>query len=330
MTTIKDVAKLAGLSICTVSRALAGKDKIRPETRERVFAAAKELDYKPNLSARSLKTGSTHTLGLIMPDITNPYYPKVAKYIEEYAEKFGYMLFFCNASEDVKREQMLVESLKKRDVDGVLVLPCSCEIKHFESFSDAGIPYVFLNRKFPGNINCVPTDNFYGAYMMTKYVIQAGHRKISAAFLSFENQIYHERFDGAVRALEEHGLKRCVEYFLFDIRDIGDAYQRISQMLLGADRPTALVAANDMICIGAYGAASACGLRIPEDFSVTGYDDIPMAALMIPPLTSYRQSEEEIAKRGVDYLLSCIAGKPQPYGDRLRGEIIVRQSVARL
>ena len=329
MITIKDVAKLAGLSICTVSRALAGKDKIRPETRDRVMVAAKELDYKPNLSARSLKTGNTHTLGLIVPDITNPYYPKVAKCIEEYAEKFGYMLFLCNTGEDIKREQYLVETLKKRGVDGVLVLPCSRHIRHFESFDDVGIPWIIVNRKFDGLDNCVPTDNSYGMYQMTKYVIEAGHKKISAAYLSFENQIYQERYEGTLQALREYGLLHCADHFLFDLKDIEDCYERISRLLESPQRPTVLVAANDMICLGAYGAASACGLRIPSDFSVTGYADIPMASMLIPPLTSFRQSEDEIAKRSVDYLLSCIEGKPRPYSDRLRGEIVIRQSVAK-
>ena len=327
MATIKDVAKLAGVSICTVSRALANKENITPKTMEKVLSAVRELDYKPNYSARSLKIGSTDTLGLIVPDITNPYYPKVAKSIEEYAEKKGYMILLCNSNEDLNKEKRLVDTLKKRNVDGVIILPCSRHIEHFRGFDNAGIPYVFLNRSFKGTANCIPSDNFYGAYTVTKYVIGKGHRNICAAYLGFENQIYQERFQGTMEALREHGLEQCVKQFIFDIKDIQDSYMRIRKVLEGRDRPTALIAANDMLCFGAYSAASDCGLSIPGDFSVTGYDDISMASLMMPPLTSFRQPEDVMAKGGVDYLLECIAGNSPAPPARLRGELVVRQSV---
>lgn len=328
MATIKDVAKLAGVSICTVSRTLSNKENIAPKTRERVLAAAKELDYKPNFSARSLKTGSTNTFGLIVPDILNPYYPKIAKSIEEYAEKKGYMILLCNADEDLNKEKRLVEILKNRNVDGVIVLPCSRHIDHFKSFDKASIPYVFLNRSFRNASNCIPSDNYYGAYIMTKYVIGKGHTRICAAYLSFENQIYQERYEGTLAALREHGLERCAESFLFNVKDIQDSYRRILALLKNEDRPTALIAANDMLCFGAYGAANDCGLRIPQDFSITGYDDIGTARLMTPPLTSFSQSEDEMAKAGVDYLLKCINGEAPDAAKRLKGKIIIRESVS--
>ena len=327
MATIKDVAKLAGVSICTVSRALANKENITPKTMEKVLSAVRELDYKPNYSARSLKTGNTDTLGLIVPDITNPYYPKVAKSIEEYAARHGYMILLCNSNEDLNKEKRLVDTLKKRNVDGVIILPCSRHIEHFKRFEKGHIPYVFLNRSFQDVPNCVPSDNFYGAYVMTKYVVEQGHRNISAAYLSFENQIYQERYEGTLEALREYGLERCAENFLFNIKDIGDSYKRIRALLESDHRPTALIAANDMMCFGAYSAASNCGLRIPEDFSVTGYDDISMASLMMPPLTSFRQPEDEMAKGGVDYLLECMVGENPAPPKRLRGELVIRQSV---
>ena len=142
MATIKDVAKLAGVSICTVSRALANKENITPKTMEKVLSAVRELDYKPNYSARSLKIGSTDTLGLIVPDITNPYYPKVAKSIEEYAEKKGYMILLCNSNEDLNKEKRLVDTLKKRNVDGVIILPCSRHIA--VSYTHLTLPTILL------------------------------------------------------------------------------------------------------------------------------------------------------------------------------------------
>ena len=327
MATIKDVAEMAGVSICTVSRALAGKDRIRPQTRERVLEAVKALNYEPNYSARSLKTGSTATMGLIVPDIENPYYPKIAKNIEKYSEEKGYMILLCNANEDLNKEKRLVETLKNRGVDGVIVLPCSRHIEHFKSLEKANIPYVFVNREFFGVENCVPSDNFYGAYEMTKYVLEKGHRRIAAAFLSFENSIYQARYEGILEALDEYGIKNCAENFLFNIKDVQDAADRLEKLFRMKERPTALISSNDMICLGAYSAAGRCGLKIPEDISVTGYDDIVMAKYMMPPLTSFRQPEDEMAKVSVDFLLACIRGEKLNRPKPLKGKIVIRESV---
>lgn len=124
------------------------------------------------------------------------------------------MILLCNSNEDLNKEKRLVDTLKKRNVDGVIILPCSRHIEHFRGFDNAGIPYVFLNRSFKGIANCIPSDNFYGAYTVTKYVIGKGHRNICAAYLGFENQIYQERFEGTMEALREHGLEQCAKQFI--------------------------------------------------------------------------------------------------------------------
>jgi LacI family transcriptional regulator len=240
------------------------------------------------------------------------------------------LVFFCIANEDVNRERQLVESLKTWGLDGVIVLPCSGDIAHFDSFRDAGIPYVFLDRKFGDMKNCISTDNFYGAWRMTKYVISMGHSNISAAFPSFENQIYKERYEGTLKALKEHGLSHCAGSFLFNLKDMQDAWRKTCKLLQSPEKPTAIVAASDMLCLAIYGASRTCGLQLPKDLSVTGYGDAPIASMIIPPLTTYRQDEEELARRSVDYLLSCIDGAPIPCGQRLQGEIVIRQSVGRV
>ena len=165
---------------------------------------------------------------------------------------------------------------------------------------------------------------------MTKYVLEKGHRKIVAAYLSFENNIYQERYEGTLAALDEYGLRSCAENFLFNIKNVEDAASRFQSLFQSRECPTALVASNDMICIGAYSAANKCGLRIPEDISVTGYDDIVTAEYMLPPLTSFRQPEDEIARVSVDYLLSCMMGEQPERLHPLKGKIIVRESVCTL
>ena len=328
MATIKDVASKAGVSICTVSRALAGKDLIKPETREAILQAAKELNYKPNYVARSLKKGKTNTFGLILPDITNPYYPKLAKYIESSTAKRGYMVLLCNSDNQVKKEKQFVEMLKARNVDGVLVAPVSGEIKHIQKLQEWGIPYVILNRNYPEELCSVSSDNYYGAFTMTEYLIGKGHRRIGGLFQSFHISIYEERYHGMCDALKEHGIPVDEQLMVTDINDISCGYQKIQALLRMEDRLTAIFSSNDMLAINVYRAAYELGIKIPEKLSVTGYDDIPLAMMLNPPLTTYLQPEDAMSESAVEYLISMIEGG-QPYShEQLRGYLVERKSAA--
>ncbi|MBC8585832.1 LacI family DNA-binding transcriptional regulator [Youxingia wuxianensis] len=328
MSTIKDVANLAGVSICTVSRVLADKNYIRPETRKKVMNAVHELDYKPNHTARSLKTGNTNTIGLLLPDICNLYYIKITKYIEQYSDQNKYMILLCDTNESVEKEKRMVGLLQDRSVDGVIVLPTSQSIQHILKLEDYGIPYVFLNRNFPDVKACIPTDNYYGGYAMMDHLIQNGHKKIAMLFPSFDNPIYFERFDGAKDALRAAGLDVNVKNIFYDIVDMHDAHDRVTARMREPDPPTAFFAGNDMLCFGIYSALNELGLRIPQDVSVAGYDDISTSAMIEPALTTFWQPEEELAKLGVDYLLALMNGESPSRPVKLRGKVIARDSVA--
>ena len=328
MSTIKDVASLAGVSICTVSRALANKDYIKPETRKRVLEAAEQLQYKPNHVAQSLKTGKTNTLALMLPDITNMYYPIIAKHVEEYAAQRGYMILICNADMDLQKEMQLVELLKKRNVDGVIALPMSKSIAHIQTLAYQGIPYVFVNREFADDPHCIPSDNVYGGYTVAKHLIARGKRKICGIFQSFENPIYEDRCRGVKAALQEHGLGDS--YFLYDVADMQDVHNRVEVFLGEEEYPDAFFVANDMLAAGVYSAAYHRKLEIPRDISVAGYDNIAYAPMMIPPLTTFEQPEEEMAREAVDYLISQIEDDAVPgkkFG-KMRGRLVLRDSVA--
>ena len=324
MATIKDVANNVGVSICTVSRALANKNYVKPETRERVLQAAKELGYKPNYIAKSLREGNTRTIGLILPDIANMYYPKIAKYIERYFADQGYMILLCNANRDIEKEVRLVEMLKSRDVDGVLVWSSFQKIDHFQSFAEANIPYVFVNRDFKQE-NCVPCDNFYGGYSMIRYLIENGHRRICAMFPSFENPVRKECYAGAVKATEE--CPDCHVDYIFDAEKMEVSHDQIEEHLQVGTAPTAFFAASDMIAISLYTAIQKNGWRIPEDISVVGYDNISFTSMLNPPMTTFEQTERELAKAAVDALLALIAGEKIQSSKKLQGKIIIRDSV---
>jgi LacI family transcriptional regulator len=326
--TIKDVAALAKLSICTVSRALADKDRIRPETKDRVLRAARELKYKPNFTAQRLKLGRTNTLGLLLPDITNPYYPKIAKSIEAYAARHGYMILLCNADEDLQKEIQLAEMLLSRNVDGLIVLPATQSIRHIQRFADKGIPYVIINRSFDGEKHCIPSDNRYGAYTMVKYLIENNHTNICAVFPGFGNPIYRERYEGAAEALREFGLEKCAGSFLLDVRDMQNIHDRALAVLRKKNHPTAFFAANDFLATGIYSAVNECNLRIPNDISVAGYDDISFAPMMLPPLTTYLQPEDEMARAALDHLINEMENRASAPLEKLKGHIVIRGSVA--
>lgn len=331
MSTIKEVAALAGVSICTASRTLNNKENIKPDTRKKVLEAARKLDYHPNFTAQSLKHGKTKTLGLIIPDITNPYYPKITKSVEECASQYGYMIMLCDSNGHIDKEKRIIESLKDRHVDGIIALPCSNNVEHIQSLNKAGIQYVFINRHFNEDLRSITTDNFYGGYTMVKYLIEMGHKKISCIFPEFNNQIYDERFQGASKALQEHGLlEKNQRYFLFNVNDMRGAYDKIATLMKRDDHPTAVFCANDMLAMGIYGAVRDCDLKIAEDISVVGYDDIPMASMMTPPLTTFLQPENEIAEKALMYLMDLINGDTPRKTECLCGKIIIRESCKRL
>ncbi len=216
MATIKDVARLAGVSISTASRALSEKIFVEPETKKKVLQAVADLNYRPNYLAKGLKEGKTGILALIIPDVGNMYYPQMIKYFEKHVAQNGYTLMLFNTNEDVEQEKKAIESIKKWYADGVIVLASTSEVAHFLSLNNDRIPMVLVNRVTSEDVSCVSIDHEAGAYDMMKYLISEGHSKISVVFRGFDNAIYRLRYEGTVRALREAGLGDTEKYFVFN------------------------------------------------------------------------------------------------------------------
>lgn len=328
MATIKDVAKEAGFSVCTVSRALAGKGYIKEETRLRIMEAVKTVGYRPNNLAVSLKTGRTNTLALIIPDVMNMYYPRLEKYIEKYAADKGFMVYLCNSNNDVEREKMFIENLSLKKVDGVIVTPCTNEHKHIMRLNDFDIPYVYLNRSFQDDSErCIRVDNFKGSYDCVSYLLDNGYTRIGGVFQSFNNMIYEERYAGMIKALKDRGIEADKDIILRDVDDLDYSHKRIEKLLRKKHRPDAIFTSNDMLAFGVYRAAYNCGIRIPEELSVMGYDNIIMTDKIIPPLTSYYTPAEEISKAAVEYICACINGEAIRSFPIYEGKLVLRDSV---
>lgn len=325
MSTIKDVAKLAGVSVSTVSRALSGRTFVEEATKQRVMEAVKELRYRPNVLAKGLREGKFCTIALVVPDINSLFYPALSKSMEKAAYDRGYSLILCNTNNDIEMEKHVVEMLANRGIAGIICMSVEDDISNLYEFQvRENIPVVLINRKGLGKLGTVMLDNEQGGYLMTKTLLENGHRKIAAMFDSIEKQRFLSRYHGCKRAMEEYGVTDYEKYFVYGIDTIDGAYEHAVGILNREDRPTAFFAAIDMMAIGIYRAISEAGLRIPKDISVVGFDDIFVSEHMFPPLTTYHTPMEELAEKAIDML---IENKEPVQEIVIKGWVQKRQSV---
>lgn len=325
MSTIKDVAKLAGVSVSTVSRALSGKTFVEEATKQRVMEAVKELRYRPNVLAKGLREGKFCTIALVVPDINSLFYPALSKSMEKAAYDRGYSLILCNTNNDIEMEKHVVEMLANRGIAGIICMSVEDDVSNLYEFQvRENIPVVLINRKGLGKLGTVMLDNEQGGYLMTRTLLENGHRKIAAMFDSIEKQRFLSRYSGCKRAMEEYGVTDYEKYFVYGIDTIDGAYQHAVELLNREDRPTAFFAAIDMMAIGIYRAISEAGLSIPKDISVVGFDDIFVSEHMFPPLTTYHTPMEELAEKAIDML---IENKEPVQEIVIKGWVQKRQSV---
>ena len=229
MSTIKDVAKLAGVSVSTVSRALSGRTFVEEETKQKVLEVVQELNYKPNIIAKGLREGEFCTIALIVPDINSLFYPALMKNIEKEAAEKGYSLILCNTNNSVEKEKQAVEMLSSRGVAGIICMSVEDDIRNLLTFKkETNIPVVLINRYSEVNLGTVSIDDEHGGYLMTKLLLEKGHRKIAGMFGSFEKRRFRERYNGCKRAMEELAGK-AVEMLVNQIENKGTANEIIVQ-----------------------------------------------------------------------------------------------------
>ncbi len=334
MITIREVAKRAGVSVGTVSNVLSESESVRPELRKRVEEAMRELDYSPNQIARSLKTRSTKTLGTIISDITNPFFPQLIRGAEDAALERGYLLITLNTDDQVDRERRALAVLRARKVDGVLVVmaPSDTEATHIASALEAGTAVVCLDRIPDGiSVDSVTVDNRKGARMCMHHLVSRGHHRIG--LLSGTPAVYtaKERLEGYLEVMrasfgpDTPGLIRHGDFRL------ESGYRIAKEMLLEAEPPTAIFASNAVMGFGALKAMNELGLRCPEDVSLAVFDDISFGDAIQPRLTVVAQPAYEMGRRGADLLIARIEGRektPGPVRVELSPELIVRGSTA--
>jgi len=334
MVTIREVARQAKVSVGTVSNVLAGSASVRPELRRRVEEVMRALDYHPNQIARSLKTRQTKTLGMVISDITNPFYPQIVRGAEEAALQRGYLLFILNTDENSDRERRVLATLRARKVDGLLltVAPGAEDLSHVAQFRDSGLPIVCLDRRVPGiDLDLVRVDNSHGARMCIQHLLSRGHRRIGLLGGSPGVETAQLRLEGYQQALADAGLPQDPRLVRHGDFRLDSGYRLSKEMLLEANPPTALFASNAMMGFGALKAIHELGLRCPEDVALAVFDEVPFGDVIQPRLTVVSQPAYEMGRVGTELLIARLEGReksPDPVHLTLTPELLVRHSTA--
>jgi LacI family transcriptional regulator len=313
--TIADVADRANVSTATVSRVLAGQGRARPETRERVFTAARELGYRPSGVARSLRQRATRTLGLIVTDIENPFFPQLVRAVEDAARDQGYAILLCNAADDPERESGYLDLLVDRWVDGVVIAASSLGGRHREWLADAPLPIVLVNSVDQEiDLPSIASDNRAGGALAAGHLTGLGHRRFGLIAAPARNVDAADRLAGARDALRAAGIDDAAVQVATGEAGVAGGERAAAEILDRDPTVTALTAYNDLMAIGAMRAIRAAGLRIPADVSVVGFDDVDLAAYVDPPLTTISQSTAEMGHWAVDRLTRELANRQAARG----------------
>ncbi len=317
-TTLRDVAKMAGVTSMTVSRVVNQNGYVSDETRETVLRAVDDLNYRPNRLARGLKRQRTDTIGLVLGDIANPYAAELARAIREITSQRGYNLFICISEHSAKEDVAAFDSLADHQVDGIIVATRSNKIgdEHLHELIKRGVSVVCIGRDFQDeNADSVTADALNGGFQATQHLIDLGHRKIAFIGATLASGKNLKRFQGYLKALNDNGLP-IEERYVTGKTDTDDdspgysteklGYEAMKRLLALPNRPTAVFARNDFTAIGAINAIKEAGLRIPSDISIVGFDDIPTAVHTSPTLTTVRQPTRSQGSIAAEYLLKRI------------------------
>ena len=328
--TMRSVAEQAGVSVQTVSAVINDKPGITRETRERVLAAVEQLGYRPFSIARSLRTGRTRTLALVVSDIANPSFSTIASVAEDQAHSFGYSVVVYNTHDDIQREASYMRTAIQRWVDGVLFVSAEDQMNSLQTLESAGIPAVAIDR-IPEHYDgpSVTLDNVKAGRMAAQHLLDLGHRRIAHIAGPLKLRLSRERQDSFRDVIRQCGHDIDVFPVYEGDWNCQSGFDGMKQLLTNSVLPTAVFAANDRMAIGAMQAAHQAGLRVPDDLSFVGLDDIEVAAFQIPPLTTIRQSFAQLATQGVRLLIDLLEGKRVDHTRlQIEPDIVVRQSTA--
>jgi len=329
--TLKDIAKASGVDVSTVSRSLTGAYGIHKSTREKVLAIAAELNYRPNRIARGLATGRSHTLGLVVSDIRNPFFADVARGAEDAAFAAGCDLVLCNSDLDPQKQMHYIQLMLDKHVDGVLMNSVGALDRAQQEFlSSTGIPVVLLNKpRSISNFSTVTADNAEGGFLAGSYIADFGHKKIAHLTGPREDGNLRERGRGFLRAMA--GRPDVAPMVIHGSHNFDGGYAMMRSALEREPGTTAIFAGNDVLAFGAVRAIIEAGLNVPSDISIVGFDNVEISAVIHPPLTTIHQPKYEMGRAAVEILLAAADQKKAVLPEhRILGvQLIERQSCAK-
>nr|WP_246580788.1 LacI family DNA-binding transcriptional regulator [Deinococcus aestuarii] len=327
--THKDVAERAGVSVATVSYVLNGGPRpVSPETRARVQAVIDELEYYPNELARGLRLRQSRAVGLLLPNITNPFYAEVAQALEAYCHAQGFLVMLCNSGGEAEREARYVQALRAGRVDAMVVVPSSEPTALLRPILQARLPVVVLEHDVQG-VPCIAIDEFRGGQVGTGHLLELGHRRVALLRETPTSALSRERVDGYREALAQAGLPYDPALVVECGATQAEGDRVMRGLLTLPEPPTAIFAHNDLLALGACRAVQHAGLGVPGDLSVVGYDDISSAAYLNPPLTTVRFPKAEMGRLAGELILKLLRGEALPAQTiTLPVELVVRASTA--
>ena len=328
MARIKDVAREAGVSPTTVSRYLNNHLELPDSTKSRIDEAIRQLDYRPNLLAKRLSTGRAEIIGVVAPEIANPFFTNLVAAIEDEAEQHGYSVLLSSTRGMRAREIEQISRLEDRHVDGLILMTNQPDDGTLAAFIDKHTNIVLLDEDVPGFSGPkVFVENMEGAYEATRLLIRSGHKRVAHIGGPPGLMSTTERRDGFLRAMDEAGLTASHVLLGSYTREFGAS--AIGEILASPERPSAVFAGSDFVALGVMQGLCAHGLSVPADISLVGFDDMPFADMLAPPLTTVRQPVQELGRQAFRTLFAALNEQPIPQQERLPTTLVERQSVAR-
>lgn len=330
MATIYDVARVAGVSTSTVSHVLNGTRYVSDDTKQRVNQAMELLRYRPNSLARGLVRQETQTIALIVADNVNPFFAELGRAIEDHGFAAGYNVILCNSDRTTSKELAYLDMLISKRVDGIVYTTMSTHLEQLQPLLDNNIPLVTFEREYD-QIDAVLLDNVQAGRDATRHLIDLGHRRIACICGPDAKTRSHERIQGYEQALAGAGIPLDRDLIFGGDWKIESGQACARQLIELPHPPTAVFACNDMMAIGVLTYMYEQGIKVPEEISVIGMDNIALSAFSCPPLTTLATPIAEVARRLWQLLVDRMSGQlpPEPRRFTVRGDVVVRRSTAR-
>ena len=331
MTTIRDVARAAGVAASTVSRYLNGQLRVSPATEAKVLEAVAELGYVPNAPARNLARRRSGVIGFVVPEISNPYFGSIADYVVEAVERHGRLVLLCSHRSQSVKQSSYIDLLDSGAIDGMLYLGSFRSNERLAAAITDGLPVVVVDEPIAGlpPVSSVVMDDYAGGYQATSYLVALGHRRIAFVSGPAELGSVQERYRGYCDALRVGGIDAEGQVNLAGQFTEQFGMSALPHLLAAAEPPTAAFVASDYIALGVLSAAEVHGIRVPDDLSIVGFDDIRFSQYVRPRLTTIRSPVDRLAQQGVELLFERLQDPQAPARTQvLPVELVIRESAA--